>query len=402
MRQWLLTRARSWRTWACLFCVAVATGLAGFWLWTESHLRAAQRALDHRAFAKAEAHLDRYFRVWPHSEEAHLLAARCARLKGDFATAARHLDEYEQLGADRDVLTLERYLIDAQRGTLSPAQMKVLRQRSLSNGPDSPHILEALALGFIYTNRLGEAKETVDYWLALTPGESQPLFLRGLVWEGMGNPDNAGQDYRDAIRRDPQHVPARKRLAEHLLLTHRYGEAAELFDTLLREEPHDAALRLGRARCHRHQGETAEAEALLDALVADDAPLVAALVERARIAQVKEAFADADKWYRQALALDPFDSDACFGLARCLRHQGKVSEAKHFEARWEAIERDAKRLKELHAHIATHPTDIESAFEAGTICQRNGQREEARRWFRNVLQRDAHHAGAREALEEMN
>src|SRR5205085_11839576 len=127
-------------------------------------------------------------------------------------------------------------------------------------------------LGFLYTNRLGEAKGCLERWLAYSPGDSQALYLRGMVWQGMGNPDKAGQDYRDAVRRDPEHLPARKRLAEHLLHTNRYAEASELFEALLKEEPEDAALRLGLARCHRLQGETAQAEALLEELLAADAP----------------------------------------------------------------------------------------------------------------------------------
>src|SRR5262249_43266808 len=135
----------------------------------------------------------------------------------------------------------------------------VLWKRVEESDPETPSILEAMVMGYLYTQRLGEAMKCLERWLAYSPGDSQALYLRGLVWEGLGDLNKAGEDYRRAVRHAPEHVQARKRLAEYLIYAGKYKQAAELFQQLLAEEPEDAILLLGLARCRRSQGKIAEA-----------------------------------------------------------------------------------------------------------------------------------------------
>src|SRR5262249_12954153 len=147
--------------------------IAGRFLWTEHHLRAARRALERRAYPEAQKHLARYLRVWPHSPTAHMLAARCARGVGDLDEAERLLAACPQRGADYEAVALERSLLYAQRGTLAPEGEQRLWRRVEQQHPETPQILEALTLGGIYTQRLGEAMVCVERWLAYAPGDSQ-------------------------------------------------------------------------------------------------------------------------------------------------------------------------------------------------------------------------------------
>jgi tetratricopeptide (TPR) repeat protein len=325
---------------------------------------------------------------------------RCARGNGDFDEADRLVAAYRRLGANREPLALEEDLLDAQRGTLSVANEKALWNQVEQNHPETPRILEAMALGCLYTNRLGEAMTCLERWLAYSPGDSQALYLRGLVWEGMGALDKAGEDYRQAVRRDPEHVQAGKRLAEYLIYAGEIEDAAAIFEQLLKREPEDIVLSLGLARCRRLQGKTTEAQQLLDELLTRASPSVAVLVERSRVAQNKGDVHEAEKWYRQALVEDPFDHDACYGLAQCLRSLGSENEAQDYEAKASRIEQDLKQLSKLVENMAQNPGDLELAYEAGKICLRNGQKAEAKRWFRNVLQGNPNHDGARQGLME--
>src|SRR5262249_9084046 len=365
MIQRLRTWARSRRAWALLLLLGLLAALATTFLCAQSQLRAARRALHRRAYAEARADLDRYLRVWPRSPTAHLLAARCARGTGAFDEAERLLAACERLGADRKALALEEKLLDAQRGTLRSDGEEMLWRRVETGDPETPRILEALALGGLYTNRLGEAMACLERWLAHSPGDSQALYLRGLAWEGLGALDKAGEDYRQAVRRDPEHAPARRRLAEYLFAAGALDEAAGLFQQLLAREPDDVTLRLGLARCRRAQGKTAEAQRLLEELLARDPPPLPALVERSRLAQQQGDPAGAEKWYRQALAQDSFDHEACYGLAQCLRALGQAKEAQDYEARAAQIERDLNRLAQLHEQMGQDPNDPELPFEAG-------------------------------------
>jgi tetratricopeptide (TPR) repeat protein len=392
---------RSRRTWALLLLGALVVAWSGRLLWAEHHLRAARRALDRRAYPEARAHLDCCLGVWPQSRTAYLLAAQCARRDGDLDGAERLLADCVRHGVDPSAVAFERDLLDAQWGTLPRPKVELLRRRVERGHPESARILEALAQGYLYTYRLEDAMACLDRWLAYSPGDSQALYLRGLVWEGMGEIDKAGEEYRQAVRRDPDHVAARKRLAQYLVAAGELREGAKLFEELVEHDPGDTESVLGRARCLRSLGRFAEAQGLLDDLIGRGSPPVPALVERARVAQQQADLAGAEKWFREALSRDPHDLETCHGLAQCLRAQDRAEAAREYQDRAGQIERDYDRLVRLHQQSLARPDDPDPPYEAGMICLRNGQKAEARRWFQNVLQRSPHHVGAGQALDQL-
>src|SRR5207237_336195 len=121
--------------------------------------------------------------------------------------------------------------------------------------------------------------------------------------------DGAGQDYRQAVRRDPGHAQARLCLAEYLLYVNKYEEAAEHFRQLLARDRETAPL-LGLARCRHLQGQTDQAQRLLDEELAYEAGLICL-----RNGQKVEA----RRWFRKALRLDPRHEGARRGLEQLAR-----------------------------------------------------------------------------------
>jgi tetratricopeptide (TPR) repeat protein len=169
---------------------------------------------------------------------------------------------------------------------------------------------------------------------------------------------------------------------------------------LAERDPQEVGVQLDLARCRHALGEIPQAKSLLDNLIATGKATVPVLLERARLAKGEGDLPGAENWFRQALTQDPSDYDACYGLGQCLRALSRPREAQEFEARAAQLDGDVKRLRELHEQIARHPEDLELPYQAGLICLRSGQKAEARRWFRNVLQRNPSHEGARHGLEE--
>jgi tetratricopeptide (TPR) repeat protein len=383
-----------------LLVLGLVAAVAWRLLRAEHEFRAAGRALARRDYASARSHLDHYLSVWPRSRAARLLLVRCASASGDFDEAERQLAECKRLGAEREAVAFEQYLLDAHRGTLSPAAAEVLRGWVETDHPEAERIVEAMTEGYLYTNRRREALGCLERWLARAPGDAQALYLRGQVWEGTGAHPQAIDDYRAALRRDPDHAGARKRLAEQLLARGEVAEAGRLFAGLLENAPDDPALLLGLARCRRLQARLGEAERLLDEAAARAAPLPATLVERARLAQQKGDAAGAERWYRRALERDPSEREAWYGLAQCLRQQGRDLEARCHEGRAAGLERDEYRLDELSRQSDKDLRDPGPPCEAGLICLRNGHKAEAVRWFRNALQRNPDHAASRRGLEQ--
>jgi Flp pilus assembly protein TadD len=319
---------------------------------------------------------------------------------GSLWEAKRHLKRATELGADWRTVALEELLLDAQRGVLKPDGTQILRDYVEQGHPETPHVLEALALGYLYTYRLAEAQTCLERWLELAPRDSQAFYLRGLVHQGRGLLDQAGEDYRQAVEINPEHAEARQRLADYRLYAGDYRGAAELYQQLIDRKPNDSDLVVGLVRCRRLQGRAAEARQILEPLLVEETPPVSALLEQARLAREQNDFIEAEKWYRRALARESCDADACHGLAACLRVLGRETEAKTYVARAGQIEEDLRRLRQLHQQMAEAPRNAELPYEAARICLRNGQKEEARRWFQHVLQLEPGHAGARRGLDE--
>jgi tetratricopeptide (TPR) repeat protein len=381
-----------------LALLALATALAGPSLWAAYHFRAGRRALEDYAVVRARGHLGRCLRVWPRSAAAHLLAARAARAAGAYEEAEGHLEACERFGGDTPELRLEEQLLDVQRGRASPATEELLWYRVRQGHPEVPRILEALALGYLYTYRLGGALDCVERWLRRDPASAGALYVRGLIREGLQDFVRAGQDYRHAVARAPGHAQARRRLGELLLFEGRPDEAAANFEHLLRDEPAEADLLFGLARCHRRQGRTAEARTLLDRLLAGPARRGAVLLERARVAQEEGDGAGAEEGFRRAVAQDPGNAEACYALASCLARRGRKNEARRYLTRAQEIERDLQRLWQLYEEVGKDPADPEPRYQAGLICLRNGQKGEGRRWLLSALNLDPTHQRARTAL----
>jgi tetratricopeptide (TPR) repeat protein len=345
--------------------VLLVLAVVGGWLgWAEYHLRAGERALGAHALTRARSHLDRYLRVHPGSARGHLLAARAARAAGDFEEADRHLQACERAGGDTPELRLEGHLLEAQRGALSGPIEMLLWEYVKEDHPQTPLILEALALGYLYVYRLGEARDCLERWLAREPDNAQALFIRGLVRQGLQDQVGAGADYRRAVELAPEHFAARRWLAEYLLSGRQADEAAEHFERLRQEEPDNPEALFGLARCRRELGDRDAARQLLDRLLAEQTPRPAWLLERGRLAQAEEDHAGAEEWFRQAHALAPHEADHCYALAACLSRRGAGDEARRYRERGKEIERDLEQLRHLYEQMGKRPGDAELRYQA--------------------------------------
>ena len=87
-------------------------------------------------------------------------------------------------------------------------------------------------------------------------------------------------------------------------------------------------------------------------------------------------------------------------LAACLRHQGRGDEAEKFAARTKAIDADLRALADASERAAKDPKDPAPRHEAGVVCLRNGQDEQALRWFAGALQVDPKYRPTHKELSE--
>jgi tetratricopeptide (TPR) repeat protein len=370
----------------CLLAIATfgATFL-GRHLWAVHHWRAAQTALTQHNFVQAQAHLQCCLEV-RHDPETIFLVARTARRAGDYDEVVRRLSECERLQGRTPAVALEHLLLRAQYGDLTPDVEGQLWSLVQQNHWDGILILEAMTQGYIYTYRLRSGLACLERWLQQQPDSIQALLWRAQVCQSLQSYDEALNNYCRAVALDPAHDHARLQLAVFLAFSGRADQAVEHFERLRQRQPHNPQVLLGLARCRHAQGRTGEADQLLDELLRQNPQDIPALRERGKNALHAGREAEAEDWLQKCLALDRHDQEATYLLALCLERRGKNEEARMYWTRLERIDADLKRLEALNRAIGQAPDDADLRQEAAIICLRNGQEQEALRWWAGALQ----------------
>jgi Tfp pilus assembly protein PilF len=367
--------------------------------WEGYHWQAAQGALKRHDFVQAQEHLKHCLAL--HGDPAtQLLAARTARRAGNYTEAAYRLSEWERREGTTPALLLEQLLLRAQRGDFTNGLEDRLWSLVHRNNPDSALILEAMAQGYIYAYRLRSARICLERWLDLQPDCVPALLWRAQVCESLHSREEALHDYRRAVALDPADDNARLHLAVFLAYSGRTDQAVELFEYLWPRQAQNPQVLLGLARCRDAQGRTKEAEQLLETLLLLRPQSVPGLRERGKIAVHAGRQAEAETWLRKCLVLDPWDQEAIYLLVLCLGQRGKETEAHNYRVRLERIDEDLKRLEALNSLVDRRPEDASLRYEAGVICLRSGQEQEALRWLIGALQADPQYRPAHLAVAD--
>jgi tetratricopeptide (TPR) repeat protein len=382
-----------------LMVVGLGGAVAGPGVWADYHFRQAREALRRRDCPRARAHLLLSLKARPGRAELHLLLARTERLAGNRDEARQHLDRCEELAGPADAIELERQLMRAQEGDLGdtePALLARLRQ----DDPDTDLILEALAQGYRKTFRWGDALGCLNHLLDRQPDHAAALVWRGQLQQRLGHLTDAAADYRRAVALEPDDELARLCLGEVLLVLGETDCAAEQFEYLAAGLEGNAAVELGLARCRRDQGRLENAADILSRLAAEFPGEGAVWTDRGLLALQMRQPALAEECLRRAVRLRPYDYAATYGLGQCLEQRGRPDEAQSWRTRADQLQRDRSRLEEVIKELVRKPRGPEHRCEAGQLCLRLGQFEDARGWLESALRQDPECAAAYQGLAE--
>jgi tetratricopeptide (TPR) repeat protein len=201
------------------------------------------------------------------------------------------------------------------------------------------------------------------FYMSALAAQPDAIALRinlGAVYWNSGSQDQAEAEWREALRRAPNHWLILNNLGLAAARKKRYDEAIEDFQRSIRLRPNYADSHMNLGRIYAETGAGEEAEAQLRAAVALAPLSVQARNELAefyfdsgRFAEAEQQlrssvssggttqawnslgeiysrwsrWQDAEHAFRQAEALDPFDSRAHFGLGAVLEAQGRTNEA---------------------------------------------------------------------------
>ncbi|MCI0457695.1 MAG: tetratricopeptide repeat protein [Gemmataceae bacterium] len=384
--------------WTALLLLLLGPAL-GVHLWAYSHYWAAERALARRAFPEAQEHLAQCLQVWRWGAQTHLLVARIARRDKAFVEAEQHLQKSRELGGPEESIRLEYLLLRAQQGDFARVERQLV-SRVVQDHPDTVLILEVLVPLYMSTYQLANAQECVRRWLQRAPDQLEAWLWQAKLSERSNNHEETLSAYRRLVELDPDNDDARLQFAGLLSHGHQPREALAQFEYLRARYGDTLPILLGLVRCRRALNEPEEARRLLDQVLAENPRSWMALGERGRLALAQGDAAEAESWFRKAVAVMPYEEDVHYGLYQCLVRLGKKEEAAQVQARMRSLNADLGRLADVTRAIGAAPHDAGLRYEAGLILMRNGKESEGIRWLESALQEDPRHAATHRALAE--
>jgi Tfp pilus assembly protein PilF len=211
--------------------------------------------------------------IAPGSEaQARYMGQVCAAIgAGDIARAGLVAEQALAEGGSDPLLYKMRALRHEGRGQLEAAAADF--RSALQTTPDDAGALNALGLCLARLGRPAEAAPHLERALDLMPGFSGAAFNLGWAYESMGELARARAGYERALEIDSANFPALSSLASLAARAGDFEVARELAGKALAVQPRDATAALALAIADNGEGRHADAQARLEALLADPALL---------------------------------------------------------------------------------------------------------------------------------
>jgi tetratricopeptide (TPR) repeat protein len=231
----------------------------------------------------------------------------------------------------------------------------------------------------------------------IRPGWPPCDYLLGEIAREKGDLDEAKARFRAAARALPGNAALRHALGLLHLRLQEYGRAEEELEAALAAEPANPVYRENLRLLYALEGKKDRAAALGEgaqaAAGAGGGPASAEARRALAVRRFNEAVAcagegrprEAERRYREAIALDPGFADAHYNLGNLLFRDGRKEEA--------------LLLYRRAAELA--PADAEARYNVGIVLRDLGRPDEARRALEEALGLEPRHARARAALAEL-
>ena len=398
---------KPWWRWPLYAAIIVAAVSAGGWLHQRKMAKQfnvdfAQIAFDRHRMSEAQNRLSKALDDYPENMRVIFLAARVARRHGELEKADGYLKVCEHNSAtDADAWTLERKLLDVQRRGVSAEAEPKLRAWAEQQPRDRTLIYEALAEGCSKELRIPAALTFLNDALREAAENVVALRRRGRLHLQLGNLQEAVADFRAAHELEPGHPEGGVLLADSLVKTGRFGDAAPLLRQLRSERPDDVTVLVAVALSHEAAREFQQATTLLSQALALQPRHALALLERGRLELEQNRPDLAEEWLRKSLDADPADRRAHYLLFQCLRLQAKDEAANQQLIEAKRVVADLTRLREIITdELDKRPGDAALHHELGVLYLRNGQAKQGVAWLERALKLDTRHRPTHQSLAE--
>ncbi|MDA0284629.1 MAG: hypothetical protein O3B13_11370 [Planctomycetota bacterium] len=347
--------------------------------------------------------------------ESAFLHARVHRKLGLLDNMDAALQTAQDGGFDTYRIQLEHLLARAQCGNVAPLESKLATL--LVAGEDLQEICEAFVVGCLASYRLDEAMLMLDQWQADFPGDAQPYFLRGRIYEFRNETDLAEASYRRAIECWTLHCAAQFGLGR-LLTDSAQQEAISHFEICARYHIDPQPGLVAISRCQRLLGNLPEAlQAMQQAMKSNaqkielsyrllgeptESALSQAPAEFGQVMLALKDFAAAERWFLQALDANPNDWRTRYSLTIAQRQEGKLAEAainlKQVEITRAALEACDLAFDTLRSDSG----NVEARFLIGRTLLEHVSQRQGRIWLQSVLRYSPSHEAARAILDSLD
>jgi len=319
--------------------VVCAVWVGWVYVWPQYLLKQAEQAIAAGDLVRAEEVLQRLNRRDPQNARARFLLAQVLRRRQRPDKAEEVLKQARRLGYP-EIECHRELLLNEAVIKFSPLISDSLIELQ-NDKPDDEEVLQTLGEGYARLHKWTEADRYLTCLIDQHPENLEAWVDRGQVRraarERDQNHDEAAADFREAIRRAPDHFWARLGLAECLLGDARMADAKRELLICRQLNPAHTEPLIGLAICAAEEQDLQQAQALLAQALDRDPNSLIALSKQGDLCLRRKQYADAIRFYKKLLSLDPTDKAAHLNLAQAFRHMGRLEDAKNEEARFQQL-----------------------------------------------------------------
>lgn len=345
----------------------------------------AREAVAARRFDQARGVIAKWLAKDPDAAEAYYLLARVEVAADRSQEAVNALARALELGHPPSELAPYHAVIQSRSDQAGRAEPILRRALEDSDAP-MPEVAQALARVYLSTFRLPEAAEPIARWMKDAPDDPRPYLWRNEI-DLRSDADHSVviQNYKAALRRDPNHAEARLGLADRLRLANRLDEAAAEFDAYIKLKPDDPEGYVGAGRVALVQGRNADAAKLFDRALERNPREPVALKERGVIDLNDRKYESARDRLRRVLEIDPYDPDTHYKLARALQGLKDYDGARAEDAAAQRLLAEHSRMIDLRSALVKKPKDLALRLETAEWLLTHGHDDEGKTWCDQIL-----------------
>ncbi len=306
-------------------------------------------------------------------------------------------------GYVKDPLMVLRAVMQARSGQAAQyAEAEpVLRRASETSSEPRPEVAEALARIYMATFRFAEASRQLERWAEAAPDDARPYVWKNEI-EERSDPTSVAiiNNYREALRRDPNLDAGRLGLAKMLLDGHRIDEGEAEYAAYLARNPKSVPGHVGAGQIALLKGDLVGAEGHFKEALAFDPKDPTALRELGSIDLRNGNYASAREHLKAAVELSPYDVEVRYSYAQALKTVGDLKRAEEEVAATDRLRKEAKRVTDLREALSKDPDNADLRSEVARWLIERGHEKEGLEWTDLILRQKPGHPATCKFLAE--